>query len=59
MQAEIRAKLDPEAVLTVPHASMLDEDVLSRAIGRRADAAVKLKELGLEQAEAMRRAGLS
>ena len=58
MQQEIRLKLDIDVTLGVPVADVIDEDVRSRAVARRAEAAIKLKELGLDNAEAMRRAGL-
>ena len=58
MQREIEYKLAPGIMLDVPVADMIDEDVRSRAITRRAEAAMKLKELGMANAEALRVAGI-
>ena len=59
MQREIEYKLAPGVILDVPAADMIDEDVRSRAIARRAEAAMKLKELGLTNEQALQTAGVT
>lgn len=58
MQQEIMLKAEPRAELSVPAIVTVDEDARSRAIARRAEAAMKLKELGLSNEAAMAAAGI-
>ena len=59
LEAEIRAKLDPEARISFPALRASDEDGRSRAVARRANALKTLLEAGVERDTALRLAGLS
>ena len=58
IQAELRAKLDAAAVVSIDELRAADEDGRSRAVMRRAQAFKVLKEAGVEDGEARRVAGL-
>ena len=58
IQAELRRKLDPAAMVSFEALRASDEDGRSRALARRAQAAKTLKDMGLGRDEALRRAGL-
>ena len=59
LEAEIRAKLAPEASVSFPALRASDEDGRSRAVDRRARALKTLLEAGVERDTALRLAGLS
>ena len=58
LEAEIRAKLDPEARISFPALRASDEDGRSRAVARRATAFKTFLEAGLDREAALRLAGL-
>lgn len=58
VQAELRAKLDPMAVVNLDAMRASDEDGRSRAVARRAQAFKVLKDSGISRGRAMRIAGL-
>ena len=58
IQAELRAKLDPAAVVSIDELRAADEDGRSRAVMRRAAAFKTLVDTGMERDEARRLAGL-
>ena len=58
LEAEIRAKLDPEAHISFPALRASDEDGRSRAVARRANALKTFLEAGLDREAALRLAGL-
>ena len=58
MEAELRAKLDPEARISFPALRASDEDGRSRAVARRANALKTFLEAGLDREAALRLAGL-
>ena len=58
LEAEIRAKLDPEARISFPALRASDEDGRSRAVARRANALKTFLEAGLDREAALRLAGL-
>ena len=59
IQAEIRAKLDPMAVVGLEALRAADEDSRSRAVARRAAAFKTLRDASVEAGEARRLAGLT
>ena len=59
LEAELRAKLDPEARISFPaFRGQSDEDGRSRAVARRATALKTFLEAGLDREAALRLAGL-
>ena len=58
IQAELRTKLDPAAMVSIDELRAADEDGRSRAVMRRASAFKVLREAGIEDGEARRLAGL-
>ena len=58
IQAELRAKLDATAMVSIHELRAADEDGRSRAVMRRAQAFKVLREAGIEDGEARRLAGL-
>ena len=59
IEAELRAKLDTTALVSIEGLRAADEDGRSRAVMRRAQAFKVLREAGIEDAEARRMAGLT
>ena len=59
LEAEIRAKLDSDAMVELAAMRASDEDGRSRAVARRATAFKTFVDAGLDRGEAMRMAGLT
>ena len=58
IEAELRAKLDPAAMVSFPALAAADEDGRSRAIARRATAFKTFRDAGIDRDEALRLAGI-